>query len=234
MIFSKKAAVRQTIRENKKSIVRFASIIVIFFILKPTTALPYPASEPFYNSTYPLTPSTLSNGARNFQIGLIADMDKASKHPQKPYTWRSFFKKGSLHYDPLTNSVSVTFDDADVTEIAAGYSLKGRGMELSELVTFNGHILTVDDRTGIVYRLENDRVIPWVILMDGDGNKSKGFKCEWAAVKDKVLFVGSIGKEWTAGENVNHDPMYVKAITTTGEVKILTVRAKFFDSTLFS
>jgi len=27
-----------------------------------------------------------------------------------------------------------------------------------------------------------------------------GFKTEWATVKDDLLYVGSTGKEWTAGE----------------------------------
>ena len=37
-------------------------------------------------------------------------------------------------------------------------------MELSELVVFNGHLMTVDDRTGVIYKIENNKVIPWVIL----------------------------------------------------------------------
>lgn len=47
-------------------------------------------------------------------------------------------------------------------------------MELSELVVFNGHLYSVDDRTGVVYRIEGSRAIPWVILPDGDGSISKG------------------------------------------------------------
>lgn len=47
-------------------------------------------------------------------------------------------------------------------------------MELSELVVFNGHLYTVDDRTGVVYRIEGNQAIPWVILPDGDGTVSKG------------------------------------------------------------
>lgn len=42
-------------------------------------------------------------------------------------------------------------------------------MELSELVTFNGHVLTFDDRTGLVFEIIGDKVVPWTILMDGDG-----------------------------------------------------------------
>lgn len=115
----------------------------------------------------------------------------------------------------------------------------GRGMELSELVTFNGRLLSFDDRTGIVYTLSGDRALPWTILLDGDGSVSKGlcikifsiefmnliqlflgFKSEWATVKDNILYVGSMGKEWTtsAGEFENVYPMYVKALTPEGVV----------------
>lgn len=48
------------------------------------------------------------------------------------------------------------------------------GMELSELVVFNGHLYSVDDRTGVVYRIEGNQAVPWVILPDGDGSVSKG------------------------------------------------------------
>lgn len=47
-------------------------------------------------------------------------------------------------------------------------------MELSELVVFNGKLLTFDDRTGIVFEVEKANVTPWVILQDGDGKSSKG------------------------------------------------------------
>lgn len=47
-------------------------------------------------------------------------------------------------------------------------------MELSELVVFNGHLYTVDDHTGVVFRIQGNQVVPWVILPDGDGTVSKG------------------------------------------------------------
>ena len=103
----------------------------------------------------------------------------------------------------------------------------GRGLELSELVTFDGRLLTVDDRTGIIYQLHFNaktgsvRLSPWVILADGDGSESKGFKCEWATVKDEHLYVGGLGKEWTTpeGQLINFNPMFVKRISTKGEVE---------------
>lgn len=107
-------------------------------------------------------------------------------------------------------------------------SYGGRGMELSELTVFNGNLLTFDDRTGVVYKLllgnESSvvKVVPWVILADGDGNEAKGFKCEWATVKDKHLYVGGIGKEWTTpdGEIINFNPMFVKRISAKGHVRL--------------
>lgn len=38
------------------------------------------------------------------------------------------------------------------------------------------------------------KVLPWVILMDGDGIKEKPFKCEWLAIKNHYLYAGGFGK----------------------------------------
>jgi soluble calcium-activated nucleotidase 1 len=66
-----------------------------------------------------------------------------------------------------------------------------------------------------------EAAIPMVSMVsDGNGNESNGFKCEWATVKDNHLFVGGLGKEWTTptGEVINFNPMYVKKVSTTGQV----------------
>lgn len=96
-------------------------------------------------------------------------------------------------------------------------------MELSELVTFNGRLLTFDDRTGIIFEVTNGNVSPWVIITDGESISPKGFKAEWATVKNNQLFVGSMGKEWTnaGGDFENNNPMLVKVISVNGEVKTL-------------
>lgn len=94
-------------------------------------------------------------------------------------------------------------------------------MELSELVVFNGKILSFDDRTGFIYEIRDDKVLPWIFLADGDGHSTaKGFKSEWATVKNQHLYVGSMGKEWTSssGEFESNDPMYVKVVNMDGEV----------------
>ena len=53
-----------------------------------------------------------------------------------------------------------------------------------------------------VFEICNGHLVPWVILEDGPGNIDKGFKAEWLAVKDHMLYVGGLGKEWTSTTGV--------------------------------
>uniref|UniRef100_A0A1A9X0H4 Apyrase n=1 Tax=Glossina brevipalpis TaxID=37001 RepID=A0A1A9X0H4_9MUSC len=178
-----------------------------------------------YNSTYPLTPPiNIRPGVLNFRIAMVADLDinakVASTSTSINTVWRSYFKKGHLTYVTGNDDIKITWDTGEPKVLESSFSLKERGMELSELVTFNGKLLTFDDRTGLIYELSNDKATPWIILLDGNGHNTKGFKSEWAAVKDRVLYVGSMGKEWTtgSGEYENDNPMFIKAITTAGTV----------------
>ncbi|KAH8382755.1 hypothetical protein KR009_005127 [Drosophila setifemur] len=185
-----------------------------------------------YNATYPLTPPmVLRGGVINYRIAMIADLDTSSKVTKGDgsHTWRSYLKKGYLTYTLARSEIQISWDDGAPTALESAFALKGRGMELSELVTFNGKLLSFDDRTGLIYEIANDKPIPWVILLDGDGHSAKGFKSEWATVKQETLYVGSMGKEWTtsAGDFENHNPMYVKAISTNGEVQSLNWVDKF-------
>jgi len=94
-------------------------------------------------------------------------------------------------------------------------------MELSELVNFNNKLYACDDRTGIIFEVQNKKfVIPTFILTNGDGTVEKGFKCEWMTVKDNKLVVGSMGKEFIRdGVIVNDDAEWVKFIDTEGHIK---------------
>lgn len=171
-----------------------------------------------YNSTYPLTPPEKTWRGTRYRIGVIADLDTASRSP-KDQTWFSYLKRGYLTVSEVGDVLEVEWDREPLT-LESHLAEKGRGMELSELVAFNGHLYSVDDRTGVVYRIEGSRAVPWVILPDGDGSVSKGFKAEWLAVKDEHLFVGSLGKEWTttSGEVVNNNPEWVKIVGHNGDV----------------
>ncbi|VDM75727.1 unnamed protein product [Strongylus vulgaris] len=98
----------------------------------------------------------------------------------------------------------------------------GRGMELSDLKYYNGKLLAVDDKTGVIFRLDGKKAIPWAILSQGDSTVEGFFKGEWFTVKDGNLYCGSNGKEWTTptGEYVNDNPMYVKRISPEGGVEV--------------
>ncbi|KAH8294944.1 hypothetical protein KR018_004567 [Drosophila ironensis] len=185
-----------------------------------------------YNATYPLTPPmVLRGGVINYRIAIIADLDTNSSVTKSDgsTTWRSYLKKGYLTYTVARSDIQISWDDGAPVTLESAFALKGRGMELSELVTFNGRLLSFDDRTGLIYEIVNNKVIPWVILLDGDGHSAKGFKSEWATVKQQTLYVGSMGKEWTTsgGDFENHNPMYVKAVTTSGEVRSINWMEKY-------
>ncbi|XP_072225064.1 soluble calcium-activated nucleotidase 1 isoform X2 [Leuresthes tenuis] len=172
-----------------------------------------------YNDTYPLSsPERTPQGTR-YRIGVIADLDTNSLSDKK-LTWFSYMRRGYLLVSQSGDKVAVEWD-ADRVVLESHLSEKGRGMELSDLVVFNGKLYSVDDRTGVVYHIDGNKAVPWVILADGDGSVAKGFKAEWLAVKDEHLYVGGLGKEWTTTEGVfvNNNPEWVKVVGFRGDVQ---------------
>ncbi|KAJ7315898.1 hypothetical protein JRQ81_002060 [Phrynocephalus forsythii] len=171
-----------------------------------------------YNDTYPLSPPERIPAGVRYRIGLIADLDTNSKGSGE-HTWFSYLKKGYLTLSSSGDRVSLEWDTQDEM-LESHLAEKGRGMELSELIVFNGKLYAVDDRTGVVYQIDGTKAVPWVILSDGDGTVDKGFKAEWLAVKDEHLYVGGLGKEWTTttGEVLNENPEWVKVVGYKGDV----------------
>ena len=187
----------------------------------------------FYNTIYPLTRPLKDKSAQTttYQLMAIADLDTNSKHVDDGKTkYISYMLKGTLTISDSLDRASISFE-ASSREISSQYSYGDRGMELSELIVFNGKLYSCDDRTGIIYEIRADKseAIPWVVLADGDGTNAKGFKCEWMTVRcrnqikhlDCHLYVGGLGKEWTTskGALVNHNPQWIKMVSVSGEVK---------------
>lgn len=183
-----------------------------------------------YNSTYPLTLPTITPKGIRYRIAIISDLDTDSKDKQKNYTWISYFRKGYLTIEPVKKYVSIEWDP-DIITLKSTLSEAGRGMELSELVIFNGKLLAVDDRTGVIYEIKDNKAIPWILLTDGNGMLPKGFKCEWATVKDQHLYVGGLGKEWTSskGKLLNFNPQWIKVVSPLGEVEHRDWRANYLS-----
>ena len=172
-----------------------------------------------YNKTYPLSTPFRTLKGITYRIAIVSDLDHDSKSADRRHMWHSIMKTGSLFWNPDDNFLSIVWDDRNHM-LMSSLTMKGRGMELSELVTFDGRLLTFDDRTGVVYFIEGEEAYPWVILMDGNGKNHKGFKSEWATIKDEHLYVGSIGKEWTtpSGEFEHNNPLWIKVISPRGEI----------------
>jgi len=151
-------------------------------------------SRQIFNSVYPLSAPVIDqiDGSIMYKLLAVADLDTKSRLVKTENKYSSYLLKGTLTLSENNKKAEIKFE-SQPTEISSQYSYGDRGMELSELVVFNGRLYTCDDRTGIVYEISLDKnlAIPWVILADGDGeNTGKGFKCEWMAVKDKKLYVG--------------------------------------------
>lgn len=134
------------------------------FLYKPVKSK-YPLSHPVY----------VDNIGIKYRIAIISDLDKASKSQTDKNIWYSYYKKGYLTWYTNNSTIEILWDSEDPKILKSSISMGGRGMELSELVTFNGKLYSFDDRTGIVYSIgKDDTVLPWIILMDGDGNDFKG------------------------------------------------------------
>ncbi|KJE88946.1 hypothetical protein CAOG_08418 [Capsaspora owczarzaki ATCC 30864] len=237
---------------------------------------------------YPRTAPLRTPGEVRFRIGMVADLDQASRSPDDE-EWHSFLVRGYLVFHSDTNKYSVEIDPKPAARLTSRYAEKGRGMELSELVAFHGRLLAMDDRTGIIFELvlrnEEDgtgihvhtpdeeaalreqalklaheshfadhlfyltpamlkgsgagsgksdfsvEVVPRYVLSDGPGDASKGFKAEWATIKDNRLVVGGLGKEWTTGKGVvvHTHPQWIKQIDGTGRIRHLDWKP-FYDA----
>lgn len=130
-------------------------------------------STSHYNDTYPLSPPERTPLGTRYRIGVIADLDTNSVSTKK-LTWFSYMQRGHLLVSQSGDKVAVEWD-TDRVVLESHLAEKGRGMELSELVVFNGKLYSVDDRTGVVYQIDGDTAVPWVILTDGDGSVPKGW-----------------------------------------------------------
>lgn len=166
-----------------------------------------------YDTRYPLTSPLINSRdhSRTYRLLAVADLDTSSKLESK---FVSYLLDGRLTISDDLKEARVQFDSKP-NEVSSQYAYADRGMELSELVVFNGKLYSCDDRTGIIYEIKIDQkmAVPWVILVDGDGNSTtKGFKCEWMTVKERKLYVGGLGKEWTTAKGVlvNRFPQWIK------------------------
>lgn len=153
-------------------------------------------------------------------FGLIADLDDESTRTASDGTthWVSYFKRGQLR---AVRGGSLTVEWIDEVELSSSRSKGGRGMELSELVWYQGKLLAPDDRTSIMFEIQNPLAglpakyingypaqdspvqasIGAELNLDVHENVKSSFKAEWCVVKDGNLIVGGHGREQTSPTN---------------------------------
>jgi soluble calcium-activated nucleotidase 1 len=127
-----------------------------------------------YNNSYPLTHPVKDSKGIRLRFAVVTDLDHDSKDKAVKNKWFSYFRMGYLTLVGESTDIKIEWDKSPVI-LRSSISQGGRGMELSELVVFNGKLYTVDDRTGIIYEIHRHKdVVPWVILPDGNGLTNKG------------------------------------------------------------
>jgi len=188
-------------------------LLLYLSVTRGTRTVARPSSVGCPNSSYPASPGVRGRDWVEWRLAVVADPDQGSKTDNG---WSSFLRHGRLRLTggPGRRHANLSWEAGEV-EVAGRLGAGGRGMELSELQWFAGRLLAPDDRTGVLYSLAGNTASPWVILADGAGSGSKGFKAEWSAVIRDRLVVGGLGKEWTTsqGEILSHDPMWVKEVS---------------------
>lgn len=201
-----------------------------------TPIISNPSSSPFYKA--PSKRQLLVNSDKllfnlpRLDFAIVSDLDTKSRDPNK-FLWRSHFKRGTLvRKASVTDQFEIQWSNETLLESRTSY--RNRSMELSELVRYDHLLLAMCDITGLVFKIklsklnnQKPQVFQRWALADGDGEKAKPFKGEWATVKDGMLYMGSTGKEWTSlgstGTNkesvvLHRNPEWVKSIDRNGRI----------------
>lgn len=78
-----------------------------------------------YNDTYPLSPPEKTQHGIRYRIGVIADLDTASRS-SKDQTWFSYMKRGYLTVSESADRLEVEWD-AEIITLESHLAEKGRG-----------------------------------------------------------------------------------------------------------
>ncbi|KAJ1366007.1 hypothetical protein KIN20_026517 [Parelaphostrongylus tenuis] len=138
------------------------------------------------------------------------------------WTWRAVTRKANLSINEDGTNVTITWITGSDKNLTTNLNYKGRAMELSDISEFAGRLLSPDDKTGMLYDIKTGKAVPWLFLNSGPGNTTKGMKAEWTTVFGGHLIVGGHGTEYrnqTSGAVLTEDPMWIKVITNSGEVR---------------
>ena len=159
-----------------------------------------------------------------FKFAAVTDLDELSrvKESKKP-EWQSYMMTGTITRD-AGNLYTINMDSTHMRTLKTKHNEAGRGAEFSELTVYDDRLLTFDDRTGDVFEILNTAdgtdsfVAPRFVITEGSGDTDKGMKWEWATVKDGLLYMGSMGKEYTRpdGSIANTNNLWIATLSPDG------------------
>lgn len=172
-----------------------------------------------------------------YRFGFITDLDELSRI-KKPDSiklkFQSHLALGVLNINQESSRYlyNISFDpvegrDDGARQLITGHNEASRGAEFSELVVYDGRLLTMDDRTGDVFEILNHAegkdsfCVPRLVITEGEGDTDKGMKWEWATVKNGLLYMGSMGKEYTDrdGNIVNTNNLWIAVVDRSGQIR---------------
>ncbi|EPB65302.1 Apyrase [Ancylostoma ceylanicum] len=120
-------------------------------------------------------------------------MDNDAKVEKEQWKWRAVTRKSTLTLHANKKDVTIDWIKDSDQNLTSGLNYKGRAMEMSDLSEYNGHLLSPDDKTGMLYEIKGKLAIPWVFLNSGPGNTTKGMKVEWLTTYGNLLYAGGHG-----------------------------------------
>lgn len=153
-----------------------------------------------------------------YEIAFVADQDKGSRLTDGA-SWGSVLQPAVLRRDAASGRYALELGASQ--HLVSRLNEGGRGMELSDLTFFAGALLAGDDRTGTVFEILGDKMVPRWVLPDGNLRTDKGMKIEWMSVRDGKLVVGSSGKDWTTADGafLSNHPKWIKVIAAGGHIE---------------
>uniref|UniRef100_A0A0N4ZHE3 Apyrase n=1 Tax=Parastrongyloides trichosuri TaxID=131310 RepID=A0A0N4ZHE3_PARTI len=153
------------------------------------------------------------NGWSQIPFIIISDQDRDAKvtSSDNKTVYASTVEMGILRINSDFSKAKVLMSEK-MQNLTTKLNYDGRGAEFSDLKWFDGNLMTVDDKTGVIYKLKGKKLVAQAIMDDGkDGERL--YKGEWLTVKDQKMYVGGYGKEFTSGNGTtitNEDPFYIK------------------------
>ena len=227
--------------------------------------------EPYFSIEDSVTINSNTN-QRSFQFVAVTDLDKLSivhssnvdndgRVTEEETVYQSYLLPGSITYDSTNNqytmgmaetntntNTNTTTATPQLRRITTKYNEGGRGGEFSEVVLYQNHLLTFDDRTGGIFEILNKKdgtesyVVPRHTITEGgsgsvsnagsginndhdnddDDETAKGMKWEWATTKDNLLYMGSMGKEYITSSSSSSSSTSDTSATSTMSIDIDT------------